>query len=240
MRDGPRRSARPLVAVASAALFGACQPALVPLAGPRAPAPMRATTASPATTTSPPATASPAATGSPPATASPPVTTLPAATDFPDHAYLRSRRLMVPVDGRGILDVDDTFDHARSGDRVHRAVDVRAPRGTPVVSTDDGRVLAIKSNALGGLTVYCTDPAGKLVYYYAHLDRYAAGLTEGQAVRQGDVLGYVGTTGNAPPDVPHLHFQVMRLVDPKRYWDGPVLDPRPYFTRDGGLAAGTR
>ncbi|MCU0622978.1 MAG: peptidoglycan DD-metalloendopeptidase family protein [Gemmatimonadaceae bacterium] len=226
-------------------LVAACQPALVPLAGPRAPAPMSVPTTAPtsAPLTTAPMPATPATPATVVASTSPAVVApapLRAASDFPDHAYLRTRRLMVPVDGRGILDVEDTFDHARSGARVHRAVDVRAPRGTPVLAADDGRVLAIKSNALGGLVVYCTDPANKLVYYYAHLDRYAPGLAEGQAVRQGDVLGFVGTTGNAPPDVPHLHFQVMRLADPARYWDGPALDPRPYFTRDGGMPAGTR
>lgn len=223
-------------------LLGACQPALVPLAGPRAPAPMTLAHArvSPPTSAAAPSVEPSAPVESPAATPEPGAPVLRAATDFPDHAYLRSRRLMVPVHGRGVLDVEDTFDHARSGARVHRAVDVRAPRGTPVLAADEGRVLAIKSNALGGLTVYCTDPAGRLVYYYAHLDRYAPGLAEGLMIRQGDVLGYVGTTGNAPPDVPHLHFQVMRLVDPKRYWDGPVLDPRPYFTWDGGMAVGTR
>lgn len=242
------------------ALLVACQPALVPLAGPRAPAPIVAPIGAPigaplgAPLGVPPGAPLGAPLGAPPARSSAPASPLAgapgpgaaaapalrAATDFPDHAYLRGRRLMVPVLGRGILDVEDTFDHARSGDRVHRAVDVHAPRGTPVLAADDGRVLAIKVNALGGLTVHCADPAGRLVYYYAHLDRYAPGLTEGQAVRQGDVLGYVGTTGNAPADVPHLHFQVMRLTDPKRYWDGPALDPRPYFTLDGGAPAGAR
>jgi peptidoglycan LD-endopeptidase LytH len=155
---------------------------------------------------------------------------------WPDHAYLRSRRLMVPVAGASVLDVDDTFDHGRSGERIHRAVDILAPRGTPVLAADAGRVVSVKSNALGGLTVYVTDPAGKLAYYYAHLDRYAPGLAEGQTVRQGDVLGYVGTTGNAPPNVPHLHFQVLRVTNRARYWDGQPLDPRPYFTWDGGVA----
>lgn len=158
------------------------------------------------------------------------------AAAWPDHAYLRTRRLMVPVAGASVLDVEDTYDHARSGERVHRAVDIRAPRGTPVVAADAGRVLAVKSNALGGLTVYTTDPAQRVAYYYAHLDRYAPGLVEGREVRQGEVLGYVGTTGNAPPDVPHLHFQVLRITDRKRWWDGPPLDPRPYFTWDGGTA----
>ncbi len=158
-----------------------------------------------------------------------------AAKDFPDHRLLRSRQLMVPVAGKTILDVDDTFDHGRSGERIHRAVDVLAPRGTPVVSADDAVVIAIKQNGLGGKVVYCSDPSRQLVYYYAHLDRYADGLREGQRLAQGELIGYVGTTGNAPANVPHLHFQVMRLDDPARYWEGTPLNPRPYFIRDGAL-----
>lgn len=208
---------RGLAAAAMVAL-AACQPPLRPLVTAPTPAPF----VRPADTT--------------PADAATPVAALPilaAPSADPALTYLRSRRLMVPVAGAGPLDVSDTFDHPRSGERVHRAVDVLAPRGTPVLAADDGVVLAVRENRLGGKVVYCSDPEGRLAYYYAHLDRWADGLRVGQRVRQGDVLGVVGTTGNAPPDVPHLHFQVLRLTDRTRYWDGPVLDPRPYFTRDG-------
>jgi murein DD-endopeptidase MepM/ murein hydrolase activator NlpD len=160
-----------------------------------------------------------------------------ASRDWPGLTYLRSRQLMVPVQGATVFDIADTFDDARDGgERVHRAVDIRAARGTPILAADAGKIIALKSNRLGGITVYAVDPESRIVYYYAHLDRYADGLAEGQMIEKGTLLGYVGTTGNAPPNVPHLHFQVMRLADPKHYWDGPVLDPRPYFTWDAPMA----
>lgn len=200
--------------------LAACQAPLTPMAS--APAPVSAPVSAPDTVWQT-------------RVATPSPTLVRAAKDFPDHRLLRSRQLMVPVAGKTILDVDDTFDHGRSGERIHRAVDVLAPRGTPVVSADEATVLAIKQNGLGGKVVYCTDPSRQLVYYYAHLDRYADGLREGQRLAQGELIGYVGTTGNAPANVPHLHFQVMRLDDPARYWEGTPLNPRPYFIRDGAL-----
>jgi murein DD-endopeptidase MepM/ murein hydrolase activator NlpD len=227
--------------VLASLLLAACQPPLTPLVS--APTPASAPASAPAPAVAP---ASARELTTPAATPAerPSLAIVRPAKDFPDQRLLRSRQLMVPVAGKTILDVDDTFDHARSGERVHRAVDVLAPRGTPVVATDAGTVLAIKQNALGGKVVYCTDPSGQLVYYYAHLDRYADGLAEGQRLRQGDVIGYVGTTGNAPANVPHLHFQVMRLDNPSRYWEGTPLDARPYFIRDGertgGQSAGGR
>ena len=139
---------------------------------------------------------------------------------------------MVPVAGVEPGRVPDGFLAAR-GERVHRAVDILAPRGTPIVAADSGRVYRIRSNALGGNVVYALDPSGRFVYYYAHLDGYREGLAEGMKLAQGDVIGYVGTTGNAPPDVPHLHFQVMVYDATRKYWDGTPIDPRPLFTRSG-------
>jgi peptidoglycan LD-endopeptidase LytH len=150
-----------------------------------------------------------------------------------DAAELRSRQLMVPVSGIRPEGIPDTFHEARDGARIHRAVDILAPRGTAVLSADTGTVLRVSSNRLGGLTVYAVDPDRRLVYYYAHLDHYADSLRAGMPLAKGQVIGYVGTTGNAPPDSPHLHFQVMRMDDPKRYWDGTPLDPRPYFAAPG-------
>ena len=149
-----------------------------------------------------------------------------------DLEYLRSRRLMVPVEGVAPRDVPDTF-HARRGARRHGALDILAPRGTPVLATDSGRILKIRENSAGGLTIYAVEPSERFVFYYAHLDRYAKGLREGAAVRQGDVIGYVGTTGNAPRNVPHLHFQLMRLRDVSRWWDGTPIDPRPLLVVRG-------
>ncbi|HEY0779983.1 MAG TPA: M23 family metallopeptidase, partial [Gemmatirosa sp.] len=102
-------------------------------------------------------------------------------------------------------------------------------RGTPVLAADDGRVWKVRWNALGGNTIYAVDPLERFVYYYAHLDRYRDGLAEGAAVQKGDTLGFVGTTGNAPPDVPHLHFQVARLGADRRYWAGTPVDALPFL-----------
>ena len=152
-----------------------------------------------------------------------------------DSDYLRSRHLMVPVRGVDASRVPDTFHAKRSGSRIHRATDIMAPRGTPVLSADDGRVISLRDNAAGGLVMYAFDPAERLVYYYAHLDRYRDGLRTGARLAKGDVIGYVGTSGNAPKDAPHLHFQVMRRDPGKGYWDGTPLDARPFLTRDGRM-----
>jgi len=152
----------------------------------------------------------------------------------PEEAdWLRARGLAVPVLGVYPDQLRDSFDEPRSGARVHRAIDIFAPRGTPVLAADDGRVVRVSRNALGGLTVYAVDDSDRFVYYYAHLDRYRPGLAPGMRLAKGDVIGYVGTTGNAPPNAPHLHFQVMRAGAARRWWDGVPLDPRPYFVTGG-------
>ena len=143
--------------------------------------------------------------------------------------YILGRGLIVPVAGVAVSQLQDSFDEGRDEGRVHRALDILAPRGTPVLSADDGRILRVRPNALGGNTVYATDPLGRVVYYYAHLDAYQAGLVEGATVARGDVLGTVGTTGNAPKDTPHLHFQVMRMPADGKYWDGDAINPYPLF-----------
>jgi murein DD-endopeptidase MepM/ murein hydrolase activator NlpD len=143
--------------------------------------------------------------------------------------YILGRGLLVPVAGVAVSQLHDTFDEGRDDGRVHRALDIRAPRGTPVLAADDGRVLRVRPNALGGNTIYATDPAGRVVYYYAHLDAYQPGLAEGATIARGDVLGTVGTTGNAPKDTPHLHFQVMRMPPDGKYWDGDAINPYPLF-----------
>lgn len=149
-----------------------------------------------------------------------------------DVEYLRGRLLMVPVAGIAPEHVQDTYQAARGGGRVHRALDILAPRGTPVVAADDGRVYKVRSNALGGLTIYAVDTEERFIYYYAHLDAYRDGLREGMPLRQGDLLGFVGTSGNAPANTPHLHFQVMRMR-PDRYWDGAPLNPLPFLSFSG-------
>jgi murein DD-endopeptidase MepM/ murein hydrolase activator NlpD len=160
--------------------------------------------------------------------------------------YILSRDMLVPVAGTSVKQLEDTFDEGRDGGRVHRALDILAARGTPVLAADSGRILRVKYNTLGGNTIYAIDPLGRIVYYYAHLDAYRRGLTEGAVVARGDTLGFVGTTGNAPKDTPHLHFQVMRMPADGKYWDGEAINPYPLFllthaaARHDTLVEGTR
>jgi murein DD-endopeptidase MepM/ murein hydrolase activator NlpD len=138
------------------------------------------------------------------------------------------RPLMMPVAGVDPSSIHDMFDEMRGGStRRHDALDILAPRGTPVVAADDGSVKKLFTSVPGGLTVYEFDPDQRYCYYYAHLDAYVAGLHEGQLLRRGDVIGYVGTTGNAPKDTPHLHFAVIRLDPDKRWWTGTPINPYP-------------
>lgn len=148
-----------------------------------------------------------------------------------DDEALHARELRVPVAGVLPTRLQDSFAARRDGNRRHGAIDIMAPKGTPVVAADAGTVWKVRSNALGGLTVYTIDDERRFVYYYAHLDRYADGLTEGQRIARGDLLGYVGTTGNAPKNTPHLHFQLMRYLGNGRWWDGDPINPYPYLTR---------
>ena len=148
---------------------------------------------------------------------------------------LRRRRLSLPVNGVQADRLVPTFDEAR-GDRPHEAIDIMAARGTPVVATEDGRIARLFWSKAGGHTIYQFDPSERYVYYYAHLDRYADGLAEGQAVTRGQTIGYVGSTGNAKADAPHLHFAIFLLTPEKRWWDGAALDPYPVlrWNIDGG------
>jgi peptidoglycan LD-endopeptidase LytH len=142
----------------------------------------------------------------------------------PDYERLRARGLLIPVAGYDEKMLRDSFQEARRG-HIHEAIDLLAPRGTPVRAADDGTVRRLATGALGGITIYQLDGDGRYGYYYAHLDRYAAFLFEGRAVRKGEVLGYVGTTGNAPPTAPHLHFAIVRVENAERWWDGTPLNP---------------
>lgn len=153
-----------------------------------------------------------------------------------DLEYLRGRALMVPVQGVRAAKIPDSFDDRRGTTRRHNAIDIMAARGTPVLSADDGRVYKLRTNAAGGTTIYAVDPESRFVYYYAHLDRYREGLSEGAPLAKGEVIGYVGSTGNASEKWPHLHFQVMRLTTVRRYWDGVPVNPKPYFAIDGPVA----
>jgi peptidoglycan LD-endopeptidase LytH len=139
-------------------------------------------------------------------------------------ADLKARDLLLPVDGVRSSDLHPSFDEAR-GERAHEAIDILAPRGTPVRAADAGRIAKLFVSERGGNAVYQFDAAERYCYYYAHLDRYASDLTEGQQVGRGDIIGYVGTSGNAPPNTPHLHFAIFRLGPEKRWWEGEPIDP---------------
>ena len=138
---------------------------------------------------------------------------------------LRERSLQIPVRGLDADDLVSSFDDARGASRRHEAIDILAPRGTDVLAVEDGKIAKIFTSAAGGLTVYQFDPSEKYVYYYAHLDSYAPGLEEGAVLRKGDLIGKVGTTGNAPKDTPHLHFAISKLGPDRRWWGGTALDP---------------
>jgi murein DD-endopeptidase MepM/ murein hydrolase activator NlpD len=138
---------------------------------------------------------------------------------------LRNRSLTLPVQGIRRNDLRDTFNELRGSSRRHEALDVLAPRNTPVLAVEDGTIARLFLSDAGGITVYQFDPSNNFVYYYAHLERYAEGLTEGAAIRRGQVIGYVGTTGNAPRDTPHLHFAIFAMTDEKKWWQGTPIDP---------------
>jgi murein DD-endopeptidase MepM/ murein hydrolase activator NlpD len=147
---------------------------------------------------------------------------------------LQARQLMVPVAGVAPGQIRNTFNDPRGrGSRRHLALDIMAPHGTPVVAADEGEVLAVKTNSLGGRVVYATDPDRRFVYYYAHLSGWHPKTTAGRRVRRGDVLGYVGSTGNANARSPHLHFQVRVYARDGRYWTGPPVNPLACFARPG-------
>jgi murein DD-endopeptidase MepM/ murein hydrolase activator NlpD len=142
-----------------------------------------------------------------------------------DVEYLRSRQILVPVAGADMTRVEDSFNDPRDGERVHRAIDILAPRGTPIISADDGRIVRMTTSTLGGISMYTVDPDQRIVYYYAHMDHYNDAMTPGKTISRGDTLGFVGTTGNAPKNTPHLHFQVMRWPADGKYWNGEPINP---------------
>jgi murein DD-endopeptidase MepM/ murein hydrolase activator NlpD len=141
------------------------------------------------------------------------------------EADLAHRDLLIPVQGVAADALTRSFTDPRGATREHEAIDILAPMGTPVVAVEAGRVARLFVSKAGGITIYQFDPAERYCYYYAHLDRYADGLREGQQVSKGQVIGYVGVTGNAPKNTPHLHFAVFRLTDAKRWWEGTPIDP---------------
>ena len=141
-------------------------------------------------------------------------------------------RLLLPVQGARIARLKDNFSEMRgAGTRPHEAIDILAPRGTPVLAAASGRVAKLFTSQQGGLTLYQFDPTGTFAYYYAHLDRYAPGLAEGITLNRGDRVGEVGSSGNASPDAPHLHFAIFRLGPEKQWWKGEPVNPYPLLLR---------
>jgi len=183
--------------------------------------------ASPMTSAPAPATPQPAA---PPAAAVPPGATPPLLARPADD--LAERDLLVPVQGVPRTGLQDTYDDARGQGRVHNAIDIMATRGTPVLAVEAGRIAKLFTSKLGGLTIYQYDPTETYCYYYAHLDRYAPGIKEGDQVSRGQVIAYVGSTGDASPDGPHLHFEITRLHADKKWWQGDSINPYPIL-REG-------
>ncbi|MFL5579575.1 MAG: M23 family metallopeptidase [Gemmatimonadaceae bacterium] len=135
--------------------------------------------------------------------------------------------LVLPVQGFHAADLRDSYTEPRSGARVHHALDILAPRGTPVVSAADGRVLKLHESRAGGLMVYAADASDRFILMYGHLDRYEVGLQSGMPLVRGQVIGYVGTTGNAPPGTPHLHFVIARGRPSVSWWRGTPVNPYP-------------
>jgi peptidoglycan LD-endopeptidase LytH len=147
----------------------------------------------------------------------------------PDTTAYPVGRLSPPIAGLKVSDIHDTFDQAReAGARRHEATDIMAARGTPVLAMDDGTIRKLFDSRQGGLTIYLFDKLNRYCYYYAHLDRYAEGLQEGQTVSRGTVIGYVGSTGNADPSAPHLHLAIYELGPEKNWAEGNTpLNPYP-------------
>jgi len=144
---------------------------------------------------------------------------------------LQKRNLRIPVEGVTAGDLQDTFDDARAIGRRHDAIDIMAPRGTEVHAVDDGTIAKLFTSKAGGLTIYQFDPTQSFSYYYAHLDRYATGIAEHQPVRGGQLLGYVGSTGNASESAPHLHFAIARLGTDHSWWKGDPINPYPLLAK---------
>jgi murein DD-endopeptidase MepM/ murein hydrolase activator NlpD len=151
----------------------------------------------------------------------------PAEVVLPAAVPGNTRGLLIPVQGVLAASLVNTYDQARGQGRRHDAIDIMAPRGTPVLASSDGVVMKLFQSVRGGITLYELAPDRRTIYYYAHLDRYAPGMVEGRKLRRGEVLGYVGDTGDAVPGNYHLHFEVSTTADPKKYWGGVPQNPYP-------------
>ncbi|HWF86305.1 MAG TPA: M23 family metallopeptidase [Vicinamibacterales bacterium] len=154
------------------------------------------------------------------------------ANNLPAVDALRAHDLRVPIDGVTVESMRGSFDERRdAGGRPHEAVDMLAPRNTPVHAVEDGTIAKLFLSKEGGNTIYQYDPTGRFCYYYAHLERYAKTVREGEPITRGDVIGFVGTSGNAPANTPHLHFAIFELTPERHWWQGTPIDPYLVFRR---------
>ena len=152
-------------------------------------------------------------------------------------APLAENSLEFPVLLLSGVRLQDSFGEPRAdGARTHHALDIMAPRYTPVRAVAEGVIAKVASGGAGGRALYLIDPSGGYCFYYAHLEAYAPGVREGQPVRRGEVIGYVGTTGNAPESAPHLHFAVFQLRDRNRWWGGRAINPYPLLKLSANLS----
>jgi murein DD-endopeptidase MepM/ murein hydrolase activator NlpD len=144
-----------------------------------------------------------------------------------DLNYIAAKNLLIPAANVTSSQLHDTFNQARSEGRQHDAIDIMAPQGTPVLATTDGAVIRLFQSDKGGVTLYELDPSGRYVYYYAHLMRYAEGIEEGKQLRRGEVIAYVGDSGNAGAGNYHLHFAISKLTSPRQWSGGDPINPYP-------------
>ena len=150
-----------------------------------------------------------------------------------DLDALRNTGLIIPVAGVVAKDLVDSFDDMRGGTRHHNALDIMAKRNTPVIAATSGTVIKLHNSAAGGLTIYMSDPTSRFVMMYGHLDSYRPGLKDGATVSRGEIIGFVGSTGNANPLAPHLHFQITRNDNMKEWWKGTPMNPFLIFLPNG-------
>lgn len=188
---------------------------------------------SPGPESSPNTTSSPLTFGSPSAEVSPaasPSADKTGAQSTPTPT-VQTSGLIIPVAGVSSDQLLDTFSAARGEGRVHDAIDIAAPQGTPVLAVAGGKILKLFQSKAGGTTIYQLSNDEKFIYYYAHLDRYADGLQEGRIVTQGETIAYVGDTGNAGAGNYHLHFSIALTSNPKRWWEGVSINPYPLLRK---------
>jgi murein DD-endopeptidase MepM/ murein hydrolase activator NlpD len=150
------------------------------------------------------------------------------ATPFILLAASSLQEMIPPISGLTVANIHDTFNEIHNG-HPHEATDIIVAKGTPVHAVTAGTIRKLFLSKPGGITVYAFDETEDYCYYYAHLDRYATGLREGMQIASGDIIGYVGTTGNAAPDAPHLHIAVFKLGPDKLWWKGTAVNPYPYL-----------